>query len=188
MKISEKYSFLFRNLLKGFLWLVAIIAIFKLSEYFLGDKVEQFLKYSGDKYILIFSIYSISELVFGIIPPELFMIWATEQNSIENYILIILLLTVLSYLAGLIGYAFGRFFSSTRIYRYLRRKRFKKLEYYLNRFGGFLVIVAALTPIPFSATSMLVGAAKYPFKSYMLYSLFRFLRFAVYAFIIWEAN
>ncbi len=188
MKINEKYSFLFRNLLKGLLWLVGIIVIFKLSEYFLGDRVEQFLKYSEDKYLLIFSIYSLSELVFGVIPPELFMIWATEHNSIEKYTFIIMLLTVLSYIAGVIGYAFGSFFNSTRLYRYLRRKRFKKLEHYLNKFGGFLVIVSALTPIPFSATSMLMGAAKYPFKSYLIYSLFRFVRFIVYAFIIWEAS
>ena len=59
---------------------------------------------------------------------------------------------------------------------------------HLYRYGGFLVIVASLTPIPSTGVPMLVGLLKFPLKNYLLFSLFRFVRFAVYGFIIWEAN
>jgi membrane protein YqaA with SNARE-associated domain len=58
----------------------------------------------------------------------------------------------------------------------------------LQKYGVFLILVAAITPLPWSAISMLVGSLHYPSKKYLLWALARFIRFAVYAAIIWEAN
>jgi membrane protein YqaA with SNARE-associated domain len=58
----------------------------------------------------------------------------------------------------------------------------------LQTYGQYLVLVAGLTPFPFSGTAMLVGAVDYPFRHYLLISLARFLKFAVSAWVIWEAN
>ncbi|MEL7003656.1 MAG: VTT domain-containing protein, partial [Bacteroidota bacterium] len=64
-------------------------------------------------------------------------------------------------------------------------RRYKNV---LNRYGGFLIFVGAVTPIPFSAICMLVGATGYPFPKFLLMGSARILRFVVYAFVIYQAN
>jgi membrane protein YqaA with SNARE-associated domain len=95
---------------------------------------------------------------------------------------------MISYLAGIAGYWIGVYLNHTRFYRILKRRVFGKYQVYLNKFGTFLIIVAALTPLPFSGIAMLVGSSRYPFKKYIVYSSFRFLRFVIYSYIIWEAS
>lgn len=135
-----------------------------------------------------FLIFITSEIIVGIIPPEVFMIWALRNGDVSEYVFLILLLSVLSYLAGLTGYCFGRYLNTTLLYRFIRRKFLGKLERMLNMYGLYIIIVAAITPLPFSGVCMLVGSVKYPVKKYILYSALRFARFAVYSWFIWKAN
>ena len=189
MTIKDKKStFFFRNLLRGFIWLAVIIAVF----WFLKNKVDvNYLAWLEPVYsnsAIIILIYVTSEVLIGIIPPEVFMIWALRNGGVLEYAMLILMLAVLSYIAGLIGYFFGRYLNTTLLYRFIRRKFLKKMERMLNIYGLYIIIVAALTPLPFSGVSMLVGSVKYPLKKYILYSLVRFARFAVYSWFIWKAN
>lgn len=187
-KKREETIFLIKNLLKGFLWLAIIVAAYL----FLKDKIDidsiEWLKPIYDKPFLIYFIFIISEILVGIFPPEMFMIWATRLNLINEYIFSIFILTVISYAAGIIGYWIGRYFNTARYYRLLKRRFFGQYEKYLIRFGGFLIIVAALTPLPFSGIAMLVGSIRYSFKKYLYFSAFRFLRFIAYSYVIWQAH
>ncbi len=185
---NKKSTFLIRNLLRGLVWLAVIIAAFL----FIKNKVDinylAWLKPIYDNTAIIFLVYLTSELIIGIIPPEVFMIWALRNGSILEYMTLILLLALISYIAGLTGYFFGRYLNTTLLYRFIRRKFLRKMEGMLNIYGLYIIIVAALTPLPFSGVSMLVGSVKYPLRKYILYSLSRFARFAVYSWFIWEAN
>jgi membrane protein YqaA with SNARE-associated domain len=187
-KSNNKSTFLIRNLLRGLVWLALIIGAFL----FIKNKVDinylAWLKPIYENTFIIFLIYFTSELVIGIIPPEIFMIWALRNGSIAEYMILILILAVISYLAGLAGYFFGRYLHTTLVYRFIRRKFLTKMERKLNIYGLYIIIVAALTPLPFSGVSMLVGSVKYPLRKYILYSLTRFIRFAAYSWFIWEAN
>ncbi|MBK8489480.1 MAG: VTT domain-containing protein [Saprospirales bacterium] len=138
--------------------------------------------------VLMFLIYTASEVLFGIIPPEIFMVWALNQGDMATYVSIVALLLFISYGAGWLAYSVGKRSHHTSWYRYLKRKYFSKYEIYLNEFGSFLIIVASVTPLPFAGVCMLVGAANYKTSRFLLYSLFRVVRFIVYASIIWEAN
>jgi len=51
-----------------------------------------------------------------------------------------------------------------------------------------MILVASLTPIPFSGVAMLVGSVHYPVNRYIFWSISRFAKFAVSAYVIWEAN
>ena len=189
MTVKEKKSaFFFRNLLRGLIWLAVIIAVF----WFLKNKVDvNYLAWLEPVYsnsAIVILIYTLSEILIGIIPPEVFMIWALQNGSVFAYSVLILMLAVLSYMAGLIGYFFGRYLNTTLLYRFIRRKFLRKMERMLNLYGLYIIIVAALTPLPFSGVSMLVGSVKYPLKKYILYSLFRFARFTIYSWFIWKAN
>ena len=183
---SEKQIFLIKNFLRGFLWfLILIVAFFLIRTYFPAN-FNKFLAPFYEQPILIYLIYTLSEVVFGIIPPELFILWAVENSGFSHFILILLLLFILSYLAGILGFYIGRLLSSGVYFRYLRKRFLGKYHTLLNKYGMFLILVAALTPLPYSAISMLVGSLNYSFKKYLFYASSRILRFAIYGIIIWE--
>ncbi|GAB4316843.1 MAG: VTT domain-containing protein [Bacteroidales bacterium] len=184
---GERTRFLFRNLLQGFLWLAVILFLFWLFRYKIDLPFSEWLEPILGKPFLVFLIYTLSEFFFGIIPPELFMLWALNPGDTGYYIRIVSLLSVISYLAGITGYGVGYRLGQSVWFRFLRRRFFGKLQGYLNRFGVFVILVAALTPLPFSGASMLIGSGHYPLKRYALWALSRFLRFLIYGFIVWKA-
>jgi membrane protein YqaA with SNARE-associated domain len=187
-KKREETVFFVKNLLKGFLMLAIIVVAYVLLKDRIDPENFDWLRPFYERPIIVYAIFIVSEVLIGIIPPEFFMIWATRHDDVNVYIYLILILTVVSFAAGIIGYWIGRYFNRTRYYRLLKRRFFGKYEKYLIRFGGFLIIVASLTPLPFSGIAMLVGSIRYPFRKYLYFSAFRFLRFAAYSYVIWQAH
>ncbi|MCB0494921.1 MAG: VTT domain-containing protein [Cyclobacteriaceae bacterium] len=188
MPQKGKYNFLFRNLLKGLGWLLALILLFIYAKNNLDISSNEALLHYGNRPLMVFGIYVISEVVMGIIPPEFFMIWSLELAQYRNYVVDVTLLAVISYAAGTLTYFFGRYFNSTVIYRYLRKKYLRRYERLFNEYGGFLLFVAAITPVPYSAICMLVGSVRYPMRKFFLITLSRLLRFAVYGYLVWQAS
>lgn len=185
---QKKSSFFFRNLCKGLIWLLIIVAMFVFAKHTVDAQlIERFTPFF-EKTRLILFIYSLSEVFIGIIPPELFMIWSLRSGELPVYIFWILVLTIISYFAGLIAYFFGRYLHNTMLYKYLHNRYLQKSEQLLQEYGLYLILVASLTPIPFSGTAMLVGSVHYPVKKYIYWSLSRFMKFALSAWVIWEAN
>ncbi len=133
--------------------------------------------------IAILSVFFASESFLGLIPPEIFIAWADKTNSPLFYLS---LLAVLSYLGGVISYFIGRGIAvMPSVYAYLEIKMQKHVKM-IRKWGGFLIIVGALLPIPFSLTSIAAGLIKYEFKNYLLFGLLRFLRFYLYAAVIFN--
>jgi membrane protein YqaA with SNARE-associated domain len=116
------------------------------------------------------------------------MAWAEEPGDSGYYIITVTFLALISYGAGVLGYWIGRFLNQAVLYRYARRRFFTQYETLLRRFGGFLLFVAAVTPLPYSAICMLLGSVKYKFRNFLLISLTRFLRFAFYSYLLWQAG
>lgn len=188
MTEESKRHFLLRNIGRGLIWLAILITAFIIIKRNFELDSFELLRNLGDSPALVFSIYIISEIMVGMIPPEMFMIWSIELTTGRNYVLDVTLLAILSYGAGVLMYAFGRYFNQTVFYRYIRKRYLRKYEPIFYRFGGLLLAVAALTPVPYSGICMLTGAVNYPAKSFLLITLFRFVRFAVYGYIIYEAS
>lgn len=185
---TERTRFFLRNLIRGLIWLAVVVGGYFYLKSHYDITMEGMLGPLYDKPVIIYLIFLASEVIFGIIPPELFMIWALRNELLIQYILNIAALSMISYFAGFIGYYLGSHFSNTQLYKTLQKNYLGKYEKHFSRFGGFLVVVAALTPLPFSGICMLMGAVKYPYREFMLISTTRFLRFAFYAMIVWEAN
>ncbi|WP_420576440.1 VTT domain-containing protein [Ekhidna sp.] len=187
-ELPDRRKFLLRNLLRGFLWLAVIVIAFIYARKNYDFTLEAVLGPVYDRPTVVYFIFLASEVIFGIIPPEFFMIWSLRSEILSNYINNIIALSAISYVAGIIGFGIGAYLKNTRFYRIMKIRVFGKFEKHLNNYGGFLVIVASLTPLPFSGIAMLVGSVHYSFKKYLWFSLFRFLRFLAYGIVIWEAN
>ncbi|MFZ9980621.1 MAG: YqaA family protein [Cyclobacteriaceae bacterium] len=181
---ESKFSFLFKNLAKGLAWFVVIIIAYLLVQKELDVYREQ-INQVGDNVILLLSIFTISEIIFGILPPEIFMlIWKTK-GVLSEYVTNLTILTLISYAAGVLGYFIGRFFAKTKSYTKIHRRYLAQYDRRLRKFGGFLVVVGAVTPVPFSATCMLAGSVNLPLKYFLLLTISRIVRFAFYGALVW---
>lgn len=185
---SHKITFLLKNLIKGLFWLGILVLGYVIIQKYFGFNLKFFLGPLYENTLMIYFIFLVSELIFGIIPPEFFMFWAASKNIWLLYLQHVTALMFISYLAGIIGYFVGAKFGNTKFYKLLKIKRLGKFEKHFRQFGGFLVVVAALTPIPFSGICMLMGSVKYDFNRFVWISMSRFMRFFLYAAVIWEAN
>lgn len=189
MKLSPRMQFLVRNGLKGFLWLsVLLAAYFLFREIVITHTPDAWVERFYTHPMIIYLIYCFSEFFFGILPPELFMIWAVNKSDTLHYLFNLSLFAGISYLMGYVNFLIGQFFYKNETFKSLKKKLLKDSSNQVKKYGLFLIIVAALTPLPWSAVSLLVGSAGYPAKQFLKYALFRLLRFAVYGYIVYQTH
>jgi membrane protein YqaA with SNARE-associated domain len=191
MQVEEEEShsgFLIRNLLKGLAFFFVIVIAFYFLEEYIQDNFQSHIGDIRANPGILYGIYTLSEIVFGLIPPELFMmVWILDKIEVSGYIINLSILTTISYGAGVLGYFIGKNFSKTPFYQNrIREKYLKQYEKNLKKFGGYLVFVGAVTPIPFSATCMLAGSVNMRFKYFLLICISRVLRFVVYGWMVWS--
>jgi len=181
-------SFLFRNLFKGLLWFAVIITAFIFMEEYIQANFKNHIDDIRANPGILYGVYTLSEIIFGILPPELFMmIWILDNIDLTGFIINLSILTIISYGAGVLGYYIGKNFSKTTLYQTrIREKYLKQYESKLNKFGGYLVFVGAVTPVPFSATCMLAGSINMNFKHFLLICITRVIRFAAYGWMVWS--
>ncbi len=177
-----------RNLTKGLIWLAVIVAMFIFTKHTVSSDTWERFEPLLSKEWLVFAVFCLSEVIIGLIPPEVFIIWALRNDALSGYLFHVFLFSLISYCAGIVVFNAGKYLHKTLLYRKLKQAYLEKSEKLLQKYGQYLILVASLTPVPFSATAILVGAVNYPLKNYVLISLTRFIKFAFSAWIIWHAN
>ena len=185
---ETRSSFLLKNLVRGLVWLIVIVVAFILAEEFIQEHFQRDITRIQDKPIILFSIFFASEVVFGIIPPVLFMTtWKLLMEvSLQEYVINLVILTSISFVSGVIGYYIGKIFSRTMWYRKLSYRYFHQYNKQLRKYGSFLVVVGALTPLPFSATCMMAGSVEIPLKDFLWVCSTRVFYFLIYGWIVWQ--
>ncbi|MCM4157367.1 VTT domain-containing protein [Gramella sp. AN32] len=178
------YKFVWASLRKAVLPIVLVVAALWAIDRYLLD-IEQMLVTITETYepFQIIGIFFLSESLLGLVPPELFIAWSGKMNSPFLYLSI---LALASYLGGIVSYFIG--VGITKIPSVHNTMELKLARHIKNtrKWGGFLIIVGALLPIPFSITSMAAGIISFPFASYLIFGLLRFARFFLYALVIFE--
>ncbi|MCS5491792.1 hypothetical protein [Algoriphagus limi] len=173
-------------MLRGFLYLgLLVILFFLIREAFSEqERLEWFGSIYTDPY-LVMTVFIGSEILFGIIPPEIFMLWSLETGLIGPYFWSIGLLSVISYAAGYLNFNIGLTINHRSNILKSKTKFVQKYLDLFKRFGAFMVIVASISPLPFSLIALLGGTAGLEKRKYYLYSLFRILRYFAYAYVLW---
>ena len=180
--------FFFKNFLRGLLFFAVALGFYKITFSYLDlSSLKNQIAFDFPSFF-VFLLFFTSEVVLGIIPPELFMIWAITSKPIESYLFYVIVFSILSYTAGFAAFLFGKYLHNTWLYDFMKRNIMGKYERKITTFGWLVIVVAAITPIPFSATCAVVGAVGFDRKKYLFYSLARFIRYAIYGFFIWLAH
>ncbi|MBL7847594.1 MAG: VTT domain-containing protein [Cyclobacteriaceae bacterium] len=183
---ESRSSFLFRNLFRGLIWFAVILTAYILA----AEEIAVYQKEInniGDRLPLLLGIFTVSEVVFGIIPPELFMLIWQSKGVLSEYAINLTYLTLISYGAGVLGYYIGYYFSKTPFYVQIHQRYLKQYDEKLRTYGLYLVLVGAITPVPFSATCMLAGSVHTPIDKFLLICVTRIIRFAGYGWAVWAA-
>ena len=176
--------FVWESVKKAFLPIVVVvIALFLFNKYVydINTGLETITETFSKVGILL--TFFISETILGLIPPEIFIAWTKKTN---DPILNLSILATLSYTGGLLSYFLGKTALKIKVVKeYLEVKMADNLKN-TKKWGGFLILVGALLPLPFSIACLAAGMIKYPFRNVVLFGLFRFLRFAIYAWAIFK--
>ena len=178
------YMFIWESLKKAFWPIVIVVAcLFLFNEYVynINDGLHHFTETVSRLTVLIF--FFVSETLLGLVPPEIFIAWSKKT---PDPILNLAILATLSYCGGLVSYFIGK--TALRIKsvkEYLEVKMAKNLKN-TRKWGGILILVGALFPLPFSIACIAAGMIKYPFNKVVFFGLFRFIRFAIYAWAIFQ--
>jgi membrane protein YqaA with SNARE-associated domain len=178
------YMFIWESLKKAF-WPIVIVVIglilFNKYVYNINDGLQTITETFSRLGIL--TTFFISEILLGLIPPEIFIAWTKKTaEPIVN----VSILAILSYTGGLISYFIGKTALKVEsLKEYLEVKMAKNLKN-TRKWGGILILVGALLPLPFSIACVAAGMIKYPFKNVVFFGLFRFARFATYAWAIFQ--
>ena len=176
------YTFLWKNSLKitiGFAVIVGAFLVFKEYVPNYNAKLEAILNSINTLWAL--SIFFLSETILGLIPPDLFIIWSKKFQLPYEMVTV---LAILSYLGGVIAYFLGKFIGAQpRIEKWILSK-FSSHFKLIQKWGGVLIVFAALFPLPFSTICLVAGAVRFPFKTFLILGLFRFIRFFGYALVL----
>jgi hypothetical protein len=187
-RYKVRFFFFFKNFIRGLIFFVIAILFYKLIFRYLDlSTVENVFLFNLSS-SFVFILFFFSELIFGLIPPELFMIWLISTKSLDLYPYFITILACLSYFAGFIAFMFGKYLHKTWLYETMKKYIIGKYERKINLYGWLVIVVAALTPIPFSATCAVVGAVGFKKNKFLYFALTRFIRYAIYAYLIWLAH
>lgn len=178
------YLFVWESIKKAILPILGIILViflFNKYVYNINEGLRNFTETFSR--ITVISVFFISETILGLIPPEIFIAWSKKT---ETPILNLSILAVLSYIGGLLSYFIGRMaLKVNSVKNYLEVKMADNLKN-TRKWGGILILVGALLPLPFSIACMTAGMIKYPFKNVVFLGLFRLARFAIYAWAIFK--
>jgi len=181
-----KFRFFVINLIKGLGLLAAILVAYRLMMDYINVQDISAIDYLEElSTAFVFIVFFCSEIIFGIIPPEFFMIWVLNQKGPALYPFYIIALSTISYFAGIMAFLFGKYLHETSLYSLMKKYVIGRYERKINAYGGVAVVIAALTPLPFSGTSAVIGAIGFPYKKYVLFGLSRFLRYGLYGYIIY---
>jgi membrane protein YqaA with SNARE-associated domain len=160
-----------------FIWFLIMIPLIFLLRYLidLNPLFHYIVEHLSDGFV--FVVFLLSESFLGMIPPDIFIIWAGKFNSA---LLFVTILGVLSYIGGIFSYYIGYWLSARPKIKAYSERALNKYIILARKWGGAFIIISALFPFsPFSMVIIAVSLLKYPFNRYLIFGISRIIRFVV---------
>ena len=163
---------------------LAIIVFFAVLGYFLKPQLE----YAGTWVVATFGVWGIAigclltDLLTLPIPPDAYLLAGVAAHT-DPWV-VIGAATGGSVVGGIGSYFIGRYFGTKAFAQRLVAPFKAKGTEYINKFGMGAVILAALTPLPFSILCILSGMMGMSFQRLLIAATFRLPRMAMFFVII----
>lgn len=180
-KRTGLYKFMAQIVVKLLVIIAIIVGIVLLLNHFfnLSQIIEDYIFSHDTPGVL--TLFLISETVLGWIPPDLFIMWSDKFNA---PLLWLTILGTISYVGGMNAYFIGKIALKFPRFRHWLENRNAVFFERIRKWGGIIIILAALFPLPFATTTLAAGMVKYPLKQTLIFGLTRYLRFYLYGAMI----
>lgn len=178
------YKFIFEGIKNAFLPTLLIFgALFYVHYYVIN--INEVLIMLTERYsdFAIFSVFFISESILGLLPPDIFIAWT---KNTDFPLLYLSLLAILSYSGGVVSYITGKAILYIPSVNKFMSEKMTKHIINMRKWGGLLIAVGALLPLPFAMAALAAGMIKFNFKNFLLFALLRLMRFVIYGFAIYQ--
>jgi len=132
---------------------------------------------------------TVFESIFLFIPPEVFMTPAIVANK-KRAVPITIAAALGSIIGGLITYMIGFWLFDTvgmwLIEHFASIDKFEITKTLFNKYGIMIIILTAVTPVPYKLLALCAGFLNYPVAIFLgVSAIFRTGRFAIIGFILW---
>ena len=178
------YQFAYSKGIKAALLFIIILVLLWLAQKFIIDTDYIFASVIDNIpnwQVIVFFFFS--EVGFGLIPPDFFIVWSQKFPS---PLLMITYLALISYFASFISYYLGRLLRRIPRIKLFLNSKLNKHVLKIRKWGGVLIMFTALFPLPFSLFNVVAGMIKYPFNQFWIFALARIPRFYIYAFFLYK--
>jgi len=178
------YKFMKEGVKKALLPIIGVVLVLMYVNYNVININDLLVKLTEDfSYLTILTVFFLSEAILGLIPPDIFIAWT---KTTEYPILLLSLLAVLSYLGGVVSYLLGKATLKIPSFKNYLENKMSKHIINMRKWGGFLIAVGALLPLPFAMAAMAAGIINFNFRTFLMFALLRLLRFVIYGFAIYQ--
>ena len=134
--------------------------------------------------ILILILNAFSESIFFPIPPDALLILISLKN-IELAILMSIITAISSVSGGIVGYYIGNKLGRNLVFKIISANHIIKAENLFSKFGFWIIITAAFTPIPYKVFTLTAGVLNLDLKKFIIASIIgRSLRFILIGIMI----
>ena len=130
-----------------------------------------------------------ADLIISPVPPDAALFFIGKSSLHSSWAIYVPILGVVSTLAGVCGWLVGQKIKGLPYFK-------KLLDYFeqsehrsaAKKYGFWMVVLGALTPLPFSLTCWLAGIFRMPFKNFLIAASFRIPRFIIYYWAIFYSG
>lgn len=153
--------------------------------------VNKILDYSAKPwYAWVVFVMTIFESIFLFIPPEVFMTPAIVSDK-KRAFPITTAAAIGSVVGGAIAYMIGLWLFDTvgiwLIQHVASMEKFELTQSLFNQYGILIIILTAITPIPYKVLAICAGFLQYPVLVFLgVSAIFRTGRFALIGFLLWK--
>ncbi|NIO22893.1 MAG: DedA family protein [Candidatus Aenigmarchaeota archaeon] len=127
-------------------------------------------------------IISVFESFIFPVPTAFFVTPATVLGADPFWVAVVA--TIGSLIGAVIGYAFGYYLGKPVFIRLFKKKNLDKVDRWYQKWGEWIVLIAAAGPIPFKIVTWCSGMFELNFKKYMIFcAIGRTFQFFVAAYV-----
>jgi len=175
------------NLLKALAGILIIIVAMSALGFWLEKEMEIATNWVVDQigFAGLCLILFITDTLVTPFPPDILLVVIAKSDLAEHGLLYVLVLGLVSVVAGMLGWCLGRWLRHLKRFQRLFGQFNEEQHTFIAKYGFWAIVLGAATPLPYSVTCWTAGALGIRWSTVLAASvLFRIPRFILYYFLI----
>lgn len=118
-------------------------------------------------------------------PPDVLLIVIAKSNLADHWFPYVLILSLISVVAGMLGWSIGRWLAHLKFVQKLFGQFDDQQRNFIQKYGFWAIVLGAATPLPYSVTCWTAGVMRIKWTTVLAASLvFRIPRIILYYLVI----